>query len=277
MTNPHAPQPTSLQSLFKSLWLNHYLILQLTKHDILGRYKGSIMGVVWSLIHPLVLLTLYTLVFSVVFKARWSADIHETKAQFAILLFAAMIIHGLFTETLTKAPTLILNNVNYVKKIVFPLEILPVVTLGAALFHAAISCLVLIVFFLVTNAYLHWTIIFMPIVLLPFIALTLGFAWLLASLGVFVRDVSQPIGMLMTILLFASPIFYPLSALPNSVQPWLMLNPLTFIIEQSRAVIIFGGYPDWFGLLIYSVIAFFIFWLGYIWFQKTRKGFANVL
>lgn len=277
MINPHASPPISVQSLFKSFWPNRYLILQLTKYDILGRYKGSIMGIVWSLIHPLVLLTIYTFVFSVVFKARWNTDINETKAQFALLLFTGMIIYNLFMETLTKAPQIILNNVNYVKKIVFPLEILPIVTLGASLFHAAISWFVLILFFLVTNVYLHWTIILLPLVLLPFLFLTLGLAWLLASLGVFVRDVSQPIGMVMTILLFASPIFYPLSALPSKIQPWLMFNPLTLIIEQSRAVMIFGRYPDWSGLLIYSVIAFSVFWLGYIWFQKTRKGFANVL
>ncbi len=275
--NPHAAFPATLQSLLASAWCNRYLIQQMIKHEVIGRYKGSVMGVMWSLIHPLFLLAIYTFVFSVVFKARWSVDVHETKSQFAILLFVAMIIHTLFAETLMKAPTLILNNVSYVKKIVFPLEILPIVSIGTALFHALISLFVLITFFVVMNGYLHCTIFLLPLIILPLIILTLGFAWLLASLGVFVRDVAQPIGMLMTVLLFASPVFYPVSALPAYIQPWILLNPLTFIIEQSREVVVFGNYPNWIGLAIYYFISIVIAWLGYNWFQKTRKGFANVL
>jgi lipopolysaccharide transport system permease protein len=127
------------------------------------------------------------------------------------------------------------------------------------------------------NGYLHWTIIFLPLVLLPLMVLTLGIAWGLASLGVFLRDVSQPIGLIMTVLLFASPVFYPTTALPENIRPWLMLNPLTFVIEQARDVLIFGRFPDWTGLAIYSFVSVLIAWIGYAWFQKTRKGFANVL
>lgn len=275
--NPHAPQPVSINSLLASLWRNRQLILQMTRHDVIGRYKGSVMGVMWSFFNPLFLLVIYTFVFSVVFKARWGGDLPDSKTQFAILLFVGMIVHTLFAETLNRAPGLILSNVSYVKKIVFPLEILPVVAIGAALFHALVSVLILVIAFVLINGYLQWSIVFLPLLLLPLIVLTLGGAWALASLGVFLRDVAQPIGMLMTILLFASPVFYPVTAMPEYIRPWLMLNPLTFIIEQARAVLIYGQMPDWVGLVIYSSVAAGIAWIGYAWFQKTRKGFANVL
>lgn len=275
--NPHAPAPISPASLVRNLWKQRDLVLQMTKRDVVGRYKGSIMGVMWSLFNPLFLLIVYTFVFSVVFKARWGDSPVESKSQFAILLFVGMIVHGLFAETLSRAPSLIVANVSYVKKIVFPLHILPVVAIGAALFHALVSVAVLLVVFVVLNGYLQWTTIFLPLVMLPLIVLTLGFAWLLASLGVYLRDVAQPIGLVMTVLLFASPVFYPVTALPEPVRPWIMLNPLTFIIEQARAVLVFGQLPNWQGLALYGVIAIVVACVGYAWFQKTRKGFANVL
>ena len=249
----------------------------MTKRDVIGRYKGSVMGVIWSLLNPLSLLVIYTFVFSVVFKARWGAGSVESKSEFAVLLFVGMIMHSLFAETLNRAPSLIVGNVSYVKKIVFPLEILPVIAVGAALFHAIVSFFVLAVVFIVLNGYLQCTAIFLPLVLLPLIVLTLGIAWGLASLGVFLRDVAQPIGLIMTVLLFASPVFYPLTALPEFIRPWLILNPLTFTIEQARAVLIFGYLPDWTGLVIYSVASLVIAWIGYVFFQKTRKGFSDVL
>lgn len=275
--NPHAPAPTSLVSLVRSLWHRRELILQMTKRDVIGRYKGSVMGLMWSFVNPILLLSMYTFVFSVVFKARWGIGEPESRMQFAIMLFIGMIVHSLFSEVLVRAPSLILANVSYVKKIVFPLEILPVVAMGASMFHAMVSVLVLTGALVLINGFLAWTAIFLPLVLLPLIVFSLGIAWALASIGVFLRDIAQPIGLMMTILLFASPVFYPVSALPAYVQPWLMLNPLTFIIEQARAVLIYGQLPNTVGLLLYSIISLTVAWAGYAWFQKTRKGFANVL
>lgn len=275
--NPHAPAPVSLASLVRSMWGHRELILQMTKRDVIGRYKGSVMGLMWSFANPILLLTMYTLVFSVVFKARWGTGEPESKAEFAVLLFMGMIVHSLFSETLIRAPSLIMSNVSYVKKIVFPLEILPVVAMGASAFHAMVSVLVLCGALVWLNGFLPWTAIFLPLVLLPLVVFSLGIAWALASLGVFLRDVAQPIGVVMTILLFASPVFYPVSALPEDLQPWLMLNPLTFIIEQARAVLIYGQFPHASGLIFYSLVSLVLAWLGYAWFQKTRKGFANVL
>ena len=188
-----------------------------------------------------------------------------------------MIVYGFFAEVINRAPTLILSNANYVKKVVFPLEILSVVGVGAALFHCLISLSVLIAAFVIINGTLSWTIVCIPFVLLPLMIFTLGVSWMLASLGVFVRDVGQSIGIFTAVLMFLSPVFYPISAIPKSLQIWILLNPLTFIIEQAREVLIWGQLPNWGGLGIYTLVSLLVLWLGYAWFQKTRKGFADVL
>jgi lipopolysaccharide transport system permease protein len=251
--------------------------MQMTRREVVGRYKGSIMGLLWSFLNPLFMLAVYTFVFSVVFKARWTSSPDESKGDFAVLLFAGMIVHGLFAEVLNRAPNLILGNVNYVKKVVFPLEILPVISMCAALFHSAVSLIVLICAIIVMGDPLPSTIIFLPLIALPFIIFTQGLAWALASLGVYVRDVGQTIGIITTIMLFLSPVFFPVSSLPEDMRPLMMANPLTFIIEQVRAVMIWGHAPDWYGLGLYSAMAAITAWAGYAWFQRTRKGFADVL
>lgn len=276
-TNPHANQPTSLMALGKNLWRNRQLIAQMTRREVSGRYKGSVLGLAWSFFSPVFMLAVYTFVFSVVFKARWGLGGEESKTQFAVVLFVGMIVHGLFAEVLNRAPGLILGNVNYVKKVVFPLEILPVISMGVALFHSLVSLGVLLIAFAIFNGHLYWTAIFIPLVLLPLVILTLGIAWMLASLGVFLHDVGQSIGIITTVMLFLAPVFYPVTALPEEFRPWIMANPLTFIIEQARAVLVWGRLPDWIGLGTYTLAATATAWMGYAWFQKTRKGFADVL
>lgn len=275
--NPHAPQPISISSLVISLCRNRQLIIQMTKREVMGRYKGSVMGLTWSFFNPVFMLVVYTFVFSVVFKARWGVGGEDSKTLFAVVLFVGMIVHGLLAEVLNRAPSLILSNINYVKKVVFPIEILPVISMVAALFHSMISLCVLLIAFVIFNGYLHWTVIFIPLVLLPFVVLTLGFAWMLASIGVFLRDVGQIIGMVTTVLMFLSPVFYPVTAVPEKFRAFIMANPLTFIIEQAREVLIWGHLPNWIGLGVYTVVAIGIAWVGYALFQKTRKGFADVL
>jgi lipopolysaccharide transport system permease protein len=275
--NPHVSPPTSLVALARSLWRNRRLIAQMTKREVAGRYKGSVLGLAWSFFNPVLMLAVYTFVFSVVFRARWGLGGEESKTQFAVVLFVGMIVHGLFAEVLNCAPGLILANVNYVKKVVFPLEILPAISMGAALFHSLVSLLVLFIAFVIFNGYLHWTAIFAPLVLLPLVILSLGLAWILASLGVFIRDIGQTIGIVTTVMMFLAPVFFPVTALPEAYRPLIMANPLTFIIVQAREVLIWGRQPDWMGLGIYTLAATAVAWAGYAWFQKTRKGFADVL
>jgi lipopolysaccharide transport system permease protein len=274
--NPHAVQAVSLAAMCQGLWANRQLILQMTKREVVGRYKGSAMGLFWSFLNPVFMLVVYTFVFSVVFKARWAIG-EESRTQFAVILFAGMIVHAVFAEAVNRAPSLVVANANYVKKVVFPLEILPLVCVAAASFHALVSLVVLVLGFAAFNGFVHWTVVFLPLVFLPLLVLALGLTWMLASLGVFLRDITQLTGMLTTVLLFLSPVFFPVEALPASLRPWMQVNPLTFIIEQARAVIVWGNMPYWPGLLVYLAVATLIAWGGYVWFQKTRKGFADVL
>ncbi|MDT8421807.1 MAG: ABC transporter permease [Desulfuromonadales bacterium] len=263
--------------MMASPWRHRDLVRVLVKREVLGRYRGSVLGILWSFFNPVFMLAVYTFVFSVVFRARWSEAGDESRAKFALILFAGLLIFNLFAECLNRAPTLILNNVNFVKKIVFPLEILPWVAFGTALFHALISFGVWLLFSLAVIGPPMLTVLWLPLLLLPLLLLTLGLSWLLAALGVFLRDVAQMVGIVTTTLMFLSPIFYPLAAIPERYQPLILCNPLTLIIEQARGVLIFDTPPVWSGWTVLTVVAALVAWLGFALFQKTRKGFADVL
>ena len=259
-----------------SLWRNRGLVNALVRREVVGRYRGSFMGILWSFFNPMFMLAVYTFVFSVVFKARWNAG-SDSKTEFALVLFAGLIVFNLFAECVNRAPSLILSNVNYVKKVVFPLEILPAVVMGSALFHACISSGVWLLAYLLFFGLPHLTVLLLPLAVLQLLLLSMGLSWMLASLGVYLRDVSQFIGIAVTVLMFLSPIFYPASALPEEYRHILLLNPLTPAIEQARDVLFWGKVPDmsiWFVTLLGAASGA---WLGFAWFQRTRKGFADVL
>lgn len=275
--NAHqVPSPTPA-AMFTSLWRNRQLIWQMTRREIAARYRGSIIGLAWSFINPILMLAVYTFVFSVVFKARWQTGGTESRTDFALILFAGLIVFGLFSEVVNHAPRQIVSNPNFVKKVVFPLEILSWVSLGSVLFQSLVSLSVLLLAQLILNRTFPWTVVLFPLVLLPLIFASLGTAWFLAALGVYVRDIGQITAVFTTVLMFLSAIFYPLSALPEGYQSWLRLNPLVVIIAESRKVLIFGRLPDWSWLGIAMVIGLIIAFAGFWWFQKTRKGFADVL
>jgi len=269
--------PTSVAAIFASLSKNRALILALSKREVIGRYRGSVMGIAWSFFNPILMLTVYTFVFGVVFQSRWGGPQEESKINFSIVLFVGMIVHGLFSECVNRAPLLILSNVNYVKKVIFPLEILPIVAMGSTLFHSFVSTCILLIALLISQGDFPLTAVYFPIIILPLIIGTMGVAWFLASIGVFFRDVAQTTGIITTVLMFLSPIFYPASSLPAPYQTFLYLNPLTFIIEESRGALIFGRAPNWLELFLYFCISVLIAGAGFSWFQKTRKGFADVL
>lgn len=274
--NPHQTPGAGPLSLIRSLWQYRQLIVVMTKREVIGRYRGSVMGLAWSFFNPVLMLAVYTFVFSEVFQSRWVGQ-DTGKGGFAILLFVGMIVHGLFSECANRSPTSIVANGNYVKKVVFPLEILAVVTLGSALFHTCISLLVLLAVQFFLTHQLHVSAVFFPLVLLPLVISTLGFSWWLSALGVYLRDVGQVIVVLTTVLLFLSPVLYPVAALPVAYQPWLKLNPLTYIIEESRNVLLFGLFPQWDSLAVAMLISLAIAAAGFWFFQKTRKGFADVI
>ena len=275
--NPHHAHSTSPLEIYGSFIRNRVLIVQMAKREVLGRYRGSIIGLGWSFFNPLLMLSVYTFFFSFVFKSRWGNVQEAGHADFAIVLFVGLIVHGLFAECINSAPALINSNVSYVKKVVFPLEVFPWIAMASALFHTGISVLVLLVLQLIIMGTLPWTAVLFPLVLIPLILVTLGFAWFLAATGVFVRDIGQTTGLITSVLLFVSPVFYPISTLPHKMQLIVMLNPLTLIIEESRKVLLFGKTPNWTALGVYSLVSVVVLWMGFWWFQKTRKGFADVL
>lgn len=263
--------------LFGTLWHNRDLIRQLTWRNVLGRYRGSSLGLAWSFLLPLAMLGVYTFVFGVVFQARWPNAGNQSMLSFALTLYAGLLVYTLFSETLGTAPSLVVGSPNYVKKVVFPLEILPVCSLGAAMISMLIGLVVLLTFSVLFTHTISATLYLFPLVLVPLMMLTLGLAWFLASLGVYLRDVGQFIGVVLQVLMFLSPVFYSLEQVPAGFRSVMRLNPLTSIVQNARDTLLWGRMPDWTSLLVVTVLSAVLMQLGYVWFMKTRRGFADVL
>ena len=262
--------------IFASLAEHRFVVAQLSRRAILGRYRGTILGLFWSLFTPLLLLAVYTFVFGTVLQIRW-VDQGGGNLEFAAILFSGMLIHGILADCLTQASTLIVSNPQYVKKVVFPLEVLPWVTVISAFFQGLVSTCVLGIYLLFVNGTVPWTIIFLPLPLFSLWLVCLGVTWLVAATAVFLKDIAQVAGILSTILFFMAPILYPKTALPEQFQIFLYLNPITFVIEQFRDLVLWGRLPNWGGLAAYTVVALIFSWSSLAWFQKTRRGFADVL
>lgn len=258
------------------LWKYRHLIRSLAWREILGRYRGSAGGMIWSLITPVLMLAVYTAVFSGIFQARWSQEA-SSPADYALQLFVGLLIHGLVAECLNRSPILIVSNVSYVKRVVFPLATLPVVTLASAVFHFLIGMGVLLAFQFYFHGTLQWTLLWLPVVIVPYLILLLGASWILAALGVYLRDISQLTGLLTLILMFLSPVFYPASALPERFRGIFNINPLTLIIEQAREVVLNGRSPDLPALGLYLLVGLIVCIAGYRLFAVMKRGFADVL
>jgi lipopolysaccharide transport system permease protein len=263
--------------MINGLWKHRDLIRQFTIREINGRYKSSYLGLIWTFLNPLLMLGILTFVFSVVLKAKWGVDRLESEAEFALTLFCGMIGFNLFSECLNRAPGLIVNSPNFVKKVVFPLEIMPVYILLSSLIHCLISMGILILGILAFSKSISWTILYLPLVLFPLLFYSLGLSWFFASMGVFIRDINNVVGFMTTALFFMTPIFYPITALPESFQIAVRLNPLTMIVEDLRRIMVWGRNPDWawYSLLVFLSVAILLF--GYAWFMKSKRTFADVL
>ena len=266
-------------SPYRALKRNFSLILQMARRDVAGRYRGSFAGLLWSFLNPLLMLVIYTFVFGVIFKARWSTPNGQITGhfQYAVMLFAGLNINALFSECANRAPTLIIQNTNFVKKIVFPLESLSWSTLGAALFHLLISTVVLLFISLLVNHNIPWTVILFPVVVACFLPFVAGSVWLLASLGVFLRDLQQAIVIITTALMFLAPILYPMTLIPEQYRNLMYLNPLTTIALASQDTLVLGVPPNWFHLGWYLAASCTFAWASFVWFERTKKGFADVL
>lgn len=263
-------------SIFSGFGQNRSLIFELTRRDILGRYRGASFGLLWSLISPFLMLLVYTLAFGFIMKSRWPGTSGSTW-EFSLILFVGLIVHGFFADCLNRSPQLIVGNSNYVKRVVFPLEILVWSMTFSALFHLAMNTVVLLALQLFWNGQIHPTTLLLPLVLLPLVVLTVGVGWIVSALGVYLRDIGQVVGVVSAAMLFLSSAIIPVQAVPDHYRWVFLANPLTFIIDQSRQVVIWGKFPDWTGLAIYSAGALVVALAGHALFNKMRRGFADVL
>lgn len=251
------------------------LLRGLVWREVLGRYRGSFFGVAWSLISPLVLLGIYTFAFHDLFGARWPGM--PSRHGFATMMFAGLIVHGLLSECLLRSPLAVASNPSFVKKVVFPLTVLPLVPVGSGLFHAALSLSMLVLVALLGGQAITWTVVFVPLVLAPFIVLLCGLSWLLSAIGVYIRDLNQLGGMIATVLLFLSPVFIPESAMPPKYAQWVYANPITLIVVDLRKVMFKAEMPDFLALGIYTVLACAFAALSLMVFRKLRNGFGDIL
>jgi len=253
------------------------LIGQLIKREIAGRYRGTYLGIFWSLINPLIMLAVYTLVFGIIFKGRFTHTGKESPFDYALGLFCGMNLFNFFAEVVQRSPGLILSNPNFVKKVVFPVEVLPVVAVVAALFHLAIAMVPLIVGLLAVHGSIPWGALLLIPIAVPLLLGTLGVSWFLSALGVFIRDLQAAVTPAVTILIFLSCIFYPISAVPESLRWVIQLNPMADLVECARSAVLSNTIPDWtvsIGLLGSGIV---VFGVGLWVFRVCRPAFADTI
>lgn len=267
---------TGLAIPIYAIFTNRYLFLSLVKQEIVGRYKGSVFGLLWSFINPLFLLGLYTFFFKYILSAKWQLET-GMYADFALMLFSGLIVHTFMGEVLQKSTSLVVNNANYVKKVIFPLDLFVISSVVSAVAHMAIGLLVLVAMSWFVQGSLSFYILLLPVVLLPLMVLCAGLAFFLSSLGVFLRDVEQLMGSFVVFLMFTSTIFFPISVAPEFIRPFIMFNPLTVIVESVRDLVVLAQLPNWQWLGTYMLVALVVYIMGVMFFNKTRKGFADVL
>lgn len=270
------PDDKGMLAPFTCAWRHRSLLRRLVRRDIETRFRGAVLGKVWAGVAPLVMLGLYTFVFGVVIQPGWQQDI-ENRLEIPLIYFSGLIMFDVFIEAVLRAPNLMRENKAYIKKVVFPVEILAWMVIGAALFRLAVGLALLLVFYLVVDGVPPPAALLIPLYIVPFCVFVAGLIWLLASFAVYLRDITHIVAALAPVVMFLSPIFYPVSAVPEPIRPIFYGNPLTFVVENLRAALFSGAWPHWTGLLAYSLAAWLVAWLGYRAFMRLRPGFADVL
>lgn len=256
---------------------NKALLKQLVLRNISLRYKGSLLGFLWTFLIPLIMLSVYTFIFSVVFKSRWNVDAGDNRGSFAIIMFCGISMYNMFSESISSSCSAIVGNPNFVKKVIFPLELLPLAQTISSFIVGLVWFLLVFLGTVFIFGKVGFTMLILPLVLLPLFLFSLGFSYFVASISVYIRDTQYIVGVVLQVLFFMTPVFYPIQAVPEKFRFVLQLNPLAVLIEQARNVFLFGNYPDWSQLGIVFLVSYIVFQLGFIWFMKIRKGFADVL
>lgn len=265
-----------LSALTSSYFAHRSLVGRLAVREVSARFKGSVLGFGWAVLTPLLTAAVFTFVFSGVFQMRWTGR-SGSPYDFALMLLVGMLVHGLFAEAINRAPNLIVQNASYVTKVVFPLEILPLVVVLASLVNAGITALIVLAGNLAINGVVHWTAIFFPLVLAPYLIFVTALVMLIGACGVFLRDLSQIVALLITVSLFLTPVFYPLDAVPAQFQILMRLNPLTSVVETSRSVLLLGVMPNFGSMALYAACALASLAAAFWVFRRLRGGFADVL
>jgi len=269
---------TARRAVWRPLWQlprRFDLILSLTKRELAARYRGSVLGIVWAVLTPVVMIAIFTIIFAGIFKARFGAS--SSQWDYALYLFCGLLPWNAFQESVQLSSTTIVGHANLVKRVVFPLETLPVSLSLAAVANQMFGTVALLLAALLLRGELHATIVFLPVLVIPQLFATLGAAWLIASLGVFVRDIVQGIALLLMAWMYLTPIIYPESLVPERYLGIVNLNPFTPLVRNYRRIILDGSMPDWRGLAYFGAFAAVSFILGYWWFARTRKNFADVI
>lgn len=263
-------------NFFSPLLKHKGLIWTMAKRDLAIRYKGSVMGVLWGFFNPLLMLGIYTFVFQYVFKAKWGVEV-DNPIGYAVILFSGLILHMWFAEVATRSVSLMSSNSNLVKKVVFPLEILPWVVLVASCIQFLASFVVLLVFMFFEGVDISSQLLLFPLAILPFSLMLIGAAYFLAALGLFIKDLEQFIQSFVTILLFTSTIFFSLKNVPGIIQPFIKINPLTIPVEAFRDFVLFDGLSSFNDLLIFTGLSFVFACFSFYCFRKLSPLFPDVL
>lgn len=251
------------------------LILSLARRELVARYKGSVLGIIWAVLNPVVMIAIFTFIFAGIFGARFGGS--HSPWDYALYLFCGLLPWTMFQETLQASATTIVTHANLVKRVVFPLEALPIAQALSALANQMFGTLVLLVAVVALRQELHASILWLPLLIVPQLLLTLGAAWLIAALGVFLRDIAQGISLFLMAWMYLTPIIYPESIVPERYRPLIKINPFSPLIRSYRLTLIEGAAPDWLGLAYFSAFALVSFLFGYWWFARTRKNFADVI
>jgi lipopolysaccharide transport system permease protein len=251
------------------------LIFSFARRDLLGRYKGSALGIAWAVLTPVVMIAIFTFIFAGIFGARFGAS--HSHWDYALYLFCGLLPWTMFQDTIQRAATTIVEHANLVKRVVFPLETLPVAQALSALGNQLFGTVALLLATALIHRELHLTILWLPVLLVPQLVATLGAAWLVASLGVFLRDMAQGITLILMAWLYLTPIIYPESIVPARYRPFIDANPFTALVRSYRRIFLEGAAPDWTSLAYFSAFALVLFVFGYWWFAKTRRNFADVI
>lgn len=267
---------SSPAAMIRCAFENRKLIARMCSREIQSRHRGTVLGAWWSIGAPLVMLGAYLFVFMSVLEARWDEG-SGGKAEYALIVFAGLIAFNFFAECVNRSPGLVLENPSYVKRSPFPLEVLPLVCVGSAAFNALAGAAILIA---CQTAFLGpppVTALLLPAVLSPLLLLALGLTWFFAALGVYLRDLKQFLTVATALLMFFSPVFYPVSAVKGSARLLLWCNPLTLGLEAIRSVLFWGVLPDWRPFAVFCLLSALSAWLGFAFFVKTKSGFADVV